>query len=126
MVEIVVAMGVLLVGVLGIASFFAVSSKVERSASNTSIASNLAQGLLDQENSKSYDELIPGTGAQIKVSNDQNSPFYRFTQQINISWINSSLATSQTDVGLKKIDVFIYYQEGSTTKNVQMSTIKTK
>jgi Tfp pilus assembly protein PilV len=125
-VEVVVAIGVLLVGVLGVATFFAYSTKIVRTASDTSIASNLAQGILDQENAQSYDQLTPGTGMQTRISTDPNSPFYKFQKQININLIDQNLALSTTDVGLKKIDVYISYPEGNTTKNVQMSTIKAK
>jgi len=125
LVEVVVAIGVLLVGVLGVASFFAYSTKIARSASNTSVASNLAQGVLDYELSQSYDELTPGTGSVM------NSSLDRFQQQVNISLLElnpttKDLEPSATDKGLKKIDVYIFYKEGNNTKNVQMSTIKAK
>lgn len=126
LVEVVVAIGVLTIGVLGVSGFFAYSSKISRSSSNTSIASNLTSGLIDEEIAKSYEELAPGNGAKVKISTDPANPFYNFSKQINISLIDSNLAASATDLGLKKIDVIVSYQEGSSEKNVQMSTIKTR
>lgn len=126
LVEVVVAIGVLAIGVLGVASFFAYSTRITRSASNTSVGANLASGVLDEENAKSYDELSPGTGTKDRFSTNQTDPFYKFQKQINITLIDSNLADSPTDLGLKKIDVFIFYQEGSGEKTIQMSTIKTK
>lgn len=125
-IEIVVAIGVLTIGVLGVAGFFATSPMLTRSASNTSVAANLAQGALDEALSASYDELTPGTGNKVKISEDSNNPFYNFSKQRNISLVDLNLAPSATDVGLKKIDVIIYYQEGGSEKNVQMSTLKTQ
>ena len=126
LVEVIVAIGVLGIGVLGIASFFAYSTKVARSSSNTSIASNLASGVIDEELSKPYDELNPGTGAKVKVTNDTASPLYNFSKEVTISLIDSDLANSVTDEGLKKIDVTISYQEGTSEKNVQMAEVKTQ
>lgn len=124
LVEVVVAIGVLMVGVLGVASFFAYSVKIARSASNTSIATNLAQGLIEEESSKSYDELTPQTGAKTDYTSNADSPFNKFQEQINISLIDTDLNESETDIGLKKIEVIIYYHEGNSEKNVQMATVK--
>jgi len=125
-IEIIVAIGIFGIGVLGIAGFFVASSQTVRLASNTTIASNLASGSIDEEFAKSYDELTPGTGTKTRISTDQSSPFYNFQKQINISLIDSNLAASATDVGLKKIDCIVYWQEGGNEKNIQMSTIKSK
>lgn len=125
-IEIIVAIGIFGVGVLAIAGFFATSAQTVRVASHTSVASNLASGLVDEEFSKSYEELIPATGTRTKISSDPADPFYLFEKQINIKLIDSNLATSATDVGLKQIDCFIYWQEGDNEKNVQMSTVKSR
>lgn len=126
LVEVVVAIGVLGIGVLGVSGFFAYSSKISRSSSNTSIASNLASGAIDEELAKSYEELAPGTGTKVKVTSVTTSPLYNFSKQVDISLIDSDLAASATDLGLKKIDVIISYQEGSSEKTVQMAEVKTQ
>lgn len=125
-IEIVVAITVLTVGVLGVSGFFTISAKLTRSANHVSTASNLAQGLIDEEIAKSYDELTTGTGVKDRVSSDSSDPFYNYFEQINISLLDSNLNTSENDLGLKKIDVIIFYQEGEAEKNVQLSTIKAK
>lgn len=126
MVEVVVAIGVLSMGVLAIVSFFAVSSSLTRLASDQSIASNLAQGYIDKELSLSYDESQVGQTSPVQVSNDPDSPLSKFSEQTEISLINADLTESATDVGLKKIQVTIFYQEGNQAKNVILATIKTK
>ncbi|OGD57135.1 hypothetical protein A2V71_01725 [Candidatus Berkelbacteria bacterium RBG_13_40_8] len=125
LIEVVVATGILLVGVLGVGAFFATSSTITRHASYTSIASNLAQGFIDEEISKSYDELDPGTGPKARVSDVASNPFYNYWKQVNITLIDSDLANSGSDIGLKKIDIFVFWQEGSSEKNIQLSTVKT-
>lgn len=128
-IEILVAITVFGIGVLGIAGFFITASQIVRSASNTTIASNLASGFIDEELSTAYDQLTPGTGTPALVSEDQSSPFYNFQKQINISCIDINLAITDctaTPSPLKKIDVFIYWQERGNGKNIQMSTLKNK
>lgn len=124
LIEVIVAVIVLMIGVLGISFFFANSSHLTRLASNTSIASNLDQGLIEQEKAKSYGELTVGNGSVQPVSTDTTSPFSKFTKQINISLVDSNLNPSSTDIGLKKIDCFIYWQEGTEQRNVSMSTLE--
>jgi len=126
MVEILVALGVFAIGVLGIFVFFATSAQIGRLASNTSIATNLASGIIEEEFSKSYDELNPGTGDRTHISPDQSNPFYKFEKQETVTWIDIDLNTSATDEGLKKIEIFVYWKENGKEKNVQVSTIKTE
>lgn len=121
LIEVVVATGVLLIGVLGVGAFFATSSTISRHASYTSIASNLAQGFIDEEISKSYDELDPVTGSKDPLLD----PFSNYHKQVNVSLIDSNLVASGTDIGLKKIDVFIFWQEGGSEKSIQISSVKT-
>lgn len=131
MVEIVVAIGVLAVGVVGVSYFFAGSTRITRSASNTSVASNLGQGVLDEKTVKSYNdpELNPGDGSETEFSNDSASPFYNFSKRVNISCVDINLLATDCTVipsPMKKIDVIIYWNEGNSEKNLQFSTIKAK
>jgi type II secretory pathway pseudopilin PulG len=128
-IEIVVAIAILGIGVISIAMFFAKSAQVARSASNLTSASNLAQAVLEEQLAVSYDELIEGTSAQTKISSDPTSPYYIFEKKVTISCVNSTLATvncALTPAPMKKIEVFIYYQEGTTQKNVQIATLQTE
>ena len=126
MVEIVVAIAVLAIGVVGVSTFFAGSTRNTRNASNTSVAANLGQGVIDEELVKSYNELNPNDGDKVKFSEDSANSFYNFSKKINISLIDQNLNSSVTDIGLKKIDVIIYWNEGSSEKSSQFSTIKAK
>jgi len=124
-IEVIVALTVFTIGVLGIEAYFATSSRLTTAASRISTASNLAQGIIDNEAASAYDALIPGTGAKVRVSTDPASPFYNYQQQIIISLIDNNLNASATDIGLKKINVKVFWQEGGAEKNVEMSTIQT-
>lgn len=124
-IEILVAITVLTIGILGISGFFAVSAKVTRSANYTTTAANLAQGVIDDQLAKSYEEIVVGNGTKTRFSENTDDPYYNYFYQINTSCIDQDLAASN-DVGLKKIDVFVYWTEGEKEKNVEMSTTKTE
>jgi len=121
-IEIIVAITVLTIGVLGVSVFFSLALKATDSANHITSASNLAQGVIDAELVKSYD----GTANTIRVrfSTDSASPYYNYYKTVNISLIDQNLAPSGTDVGLKKIEVIVDWQEGTEVKDVQISTIK--
>ena len=126
LIEVIIALMIFAIGVLGILNFFLFSTKSIRVARQTTTASNLAQGIIEEEFSKSYDELTPAVGAKIRFSSDPVNPFYNYQKQINIGLIDSNLSSSLTDIGLKKIDVIIYWQDQTNEKNLQISTIKSK
>lgn len=124
--EVIVALGVFGIGVLGVSGFFATSSQTVKVGRMTTTASNLAQGVIDEELTQSYDALIVGNGSKTRFSADTNDPFYVYQKQVNVSYIDSNLNNSGTDLGLKKIEVFVYWPSGNTEKNIQMATIITR
>lgn len=126
-IEIIVAITVLAVGVLGISVFFSLSLKVTDSANHVTTASNLAQGVVDTELTLSYDNLSVGNGTRVRFSTDPTNPYYNYYETVNVSFINPDLTPNNApDVGLKKIEVIIDWLEGTNPKNVQISTIKAK
>lgn len=124
--EVIIAIGVFGIGVLGVSGFFATTSQTIKVGRFTSTASNLAQGVIDEELAQSYDALTVETGTKTRFSADSADPFYNYQKQVNISYIDSNLNNSGTDLGMKKIEVFVYWQDGGTERNVQMATIMTK
>ncbi len=126
LVEVIVSIAVLSIGVMAVAAFFASSSTLTHLASNESIAANLAQGYVDDTLSNSYDDLAVGQSTKEKVTTDTASPLYNFSKQTTISLIDADLNQSTQDIGLKKIQVVISYQERGNEKNVTLATIKTK
>jgi len=124
LIEVLIAMSIFAISILSVAGFFVYANKNIRFARNTTIASNLAQKLIEENLAKSYQELNLGTSTKTRFSNDPASSYYSFQYQEEIGLINSDLNPITTDIGLKKILVTIYWQEGTVEKNVQMATIK--
>lgn len=57
LIEVLLAIFILEIGLLGIAGFYASSIKIIKTARNETTASNLASGLLDEELAIAYDNL---------------------------------------------------------------------
>lgn len=128
LVEILLAVFVLEIGLLGIAAFYAYSFRVTKIARNQTIASNLASGLLDEKLAGAYDNLAVGAGSREKYSPLENDPFYSWDKKIDITYIDSNLVDSFSgpDTNMKKILVTVYWQEYNHEKSFQTATIKAK
>lgn len=128
LVEILIAVFVLEIGLLGIASFYTYGFKITKTARNETIASNLATGLLDEQLSNNYDNLTIGAGLKTKYSTDAASPFYNWDQKIDIAYIDTNLVESyaEPDTNMKKVTVTIYWQTSDGEKNFQTASIKAR
>jgi len=125
--ELLLAVFILEIGLLGIAGFYTYSFQITKSARNQTIAANLAQGLLEEQLSKSYDapDLISVSKTAYSITPD---PFSNFQKQIDISCVDDSLTTINCDANahMKKIVVAVYWMQETVEKNFQIATIKTE
>lgn len=122
LIELLLAVFVLEIGLLGIAGFYANSLQVTKIARNETIASNLAAGVIDEEMAIAYGSLTPL--AKDRYSNDSNNAFYNWYREVEISCINENLdppITCDSNAHMKKILVTIYWQEQQI---FQVATIK--
>lgn len=126
LVEVLLAIFILEIGLLGIAGFYASSFKITKMARNETIASNLANGLLDEELAINYDNLAVETGQRTKYSTDLNNPFYNWDKQIDIAYIDDNLTVQSSETNMKKITVMIFWQESGSDKNFQTASIKAR
>lgn len=124
MIEVIVAVGIFVLTILGIVTFFAYASQFNRLSKNTTIASNLAQQVADENIEKTYDQLMVGPGEKTVFSTDLANPYYPFKKQTDIYFIDRNLNIVGNNTGLKKIVCTIYWNEGTIEKNVQIATIK--
>lgn len=132
LVEILLAVFILEIGLLGVASFYSYSLSLSKIARNQTIASNLVQGLIDEQLAISYDSLPVAEGTKTAYSTDPASPFANFSKKVDIAYLNGNLdATYDANPAeayryMKKITVTVYYQELATEKNLQTATIKAR
>lgn len=123
LIEVIVAIGIFGIGVLAIIGFYAISVQAIRNSRQVTTATALAQGIIEEKIAEPYDSLIVGEGLKEAFSTDSADPTYLYQKKVDISLINQDLAASGTDLGLKKIDVYVYWQGPSEEKKVQLSTI---
>lgn len=126
LIEVIVAIGIFGIGVIAIIGYYAVSVQASRNSRQLTTATFLAQGLIETNISESYDALTPGTGTKQAFTTNPADPAYPYQREVDISLIDQNLAVCATDVGLKKIDVYTFWQSPTGEKKVQLSTIIAK
>lgn len=128
LVEILLAVFILEIGLLGVAGFYAKSLNISRTARNETTASNLASGLLDEQLANNYSNLVVAEGTKTNYSPDISNPFYSWQKKIDIAYINTNLVASysEPDTNMKKITVTVYWQENGAERNFQIATIKAR
>jgi len=122
-IEVIIAIFILEVGILGVASLFASGFKIIKNARTETIAANLGSGLLDETLANSFDN-IPVSTARERYSIEQSDPFYNYEKQIETSYIDAALNNSVTPTQMKKIVVTIYWTVGNQQKTFQIASIK--
>ncbi|MEK7125548.1 MAG: prepilin-type N-terminal cleavage/methylation domain-containing protein [Patescibacteria group bacterium] len=121
LIEIMISITLLAVGILGVIQAFPRGLAIERDVELMTIAEQLAQAKQEQLVAASYDEIPAGTLENaVRVSSNPSSPLYDFLRTTTIALVDSNLAPSGTDIGLKKIIISIqrpatFGQANSTT-----------
>lgn len=124
LIEVLLAVFILEIGLLGIAGFYASSSKITKTARNETTASNLASGILDEELAIAYDNLIVSLGTKTRYTDDATSPFYNWQKKVDITYVDTNLSEQATETHMKKITVTIYWQETGSQKSFQTASMK--
>ena len=126
LVEVLLAVFILEIGLLGIAGFYASSFRIIKTARNETTASNLANGLLDEELAISYDNLLPLPGSKVRYSDLDSNPFYDWWKQIDVAYIDANLAEQTSETNMKKITITVFWQEAGSERSFQTASIKAK
>ena len=128
LIEVMVALSLFVVGMLSILQIFPLNRRYLAQSSNTTQAVFLAQEELEKVRAQSYATLGFGIyEAKSQVSTAQNDPLSQFKRQTIITLINGShVAVSPqsvaNDVGLKQVDVTVYWLERTVPRSFLLST----
>jgi len=124
LIEIMVSFLIFALAFIGLAYAFPQGLMINKTAENSTKASYLAQSQLEYLNSLDYDGIATGTiEVKHRLSDDQSSYLYFFQRQTDVQNIDSNLAVSTTDTGLKKITVTVYYTNASSkAENTYVTT----
>lgn len=126
MVEIMVAFSILSLSFIAIMSSFPMSSMIDKAAENSTKASYLAQNKIEELYSLGYDNIATGTiETKHRLSNDESNYLYFFQRQTEAQNVDGNLNLSQTNTGLKKITVTVYYNDSlsKTEKSYTTTTL---
>jgi len=129
LVELIIAISVLSIGILGILQAFPKGIKTQTIIQDNSVANNLAQEKLEKLAGITYEDIGYGVlENKIRMDTDQTGDLYKFQRTTTVEYINSNFETSQTDLGLKKITVKIEWPSAldGSTESIEIKTIASK
>ena len=110
LIEVMVATAILAVGMVAVISIFPLALRANKSAEQASLASVYARAKMEEVLVSPYDEILTGTlETRAKVSTDPNDVAYILEREAIVSYIDTDLNESQSDTGLKKITVTVYW-----------------
>ena len=110
LIEIVIATAILSVGILGLFQAFPQGIETSHEQELAVIAGQLGQEKLEELAGLSYAEITIGIiDNKIHVAESASDPLYKFTRSAASELVDQNLNTSQTDIGLKKITVTVYW-----------------
>lgn len=126
-IEVLLAISILVIGVLAIASLFPFGYRLSTFSKEMTVATNLAQDKTEKVISKHYDDLPPGIlEPKQRVENNPQSQFYFYQGEVKIDLVDENLNETTSDQGLKKITTVIYFLEGGKEKEITLVTLKAK
>lgn len=124
LIEIMAAFSIIGLVFVGLMQSFPYGLSINKTSENSTIASFLAQGEIEEIRSLGYDNIIVGYTAKHPLSNDLNDYRNKFQSEIDINFVDSNLNEILVDEGMKKISVTIYFTN-SISKNESSYNITT-
>ena len=119
-IELLVAIFVLVVGIIGVLNVFPLGIQVAKSSQVTAVAIQLAQGKMEDIASKSYDDIAGESKQQL------GSPFNAYSSEVDVSCFdpNAGILPDCPDTGIKQVKVIISWELalGIGSKKVEAST----
>ncbi len=108
-IEVMVAVTILVVGVLGVARILPFEIQISRSAENRTVAAHRAQSIIEEMLNTAYGSLNEGSFVSVATP---ESPDDIFAQNATVSCIDEDLVTISCagDIGLKQVSVTITWQ----------------
>lgn len=121
--ELLIALSLFVVGMVSVLNIFPVNQRYLAQSANTTQAAFLAQEKAEQIRSLDYDSLTVGTfETREAMGSSSSDPLNNFQREAIVSLIDSNRQSTATDVGLKKIDINVYWTERSVSRQFSLST----
>ncbi|MFA5386843.1 MAG: prepilin-type N-terminal cleavage/methylation domain-containing protein [Candidatus Paceibacterota bacterium] len=118
LIEVIVALAVLSIGIIGILQSFPAAAQKEGIAKNNSTAAYLAQGQLETLLSYDYDNPLLSTGTTTTST-------LNYYIQTNVAYIDplDDLNATDTDLGIKRIKIKVFWGRDVPEQTVELSTL---
>ena len=120
MIELLVAVFVLVIGIMGVLNVFPLGIQVAKSSQIAAVGTQLAQAKTEEMISKSYDDIAGESKQQLA------SPFGVYFRETEVTCFdpNASFLPNCPDTGIKQVKVIVSWELpfGIGTKKVETST----
>lgn len=117
------ALSLFMVGMVSILQIFPINRRYLTQSAQTTRAVYTAQEQIERLRAEPYDELTTGTyEARQAMSATAGDPYTEIERQTVIALIDSNRAVTQTDVGLKRVTVTVYWLENGQERSYQLAT----
>jgi len=127
-VELLVALSLFMIGMVSILLIFPLNRRFLLQSSNATQAVTLAQEEIEQVCAVDYSDLTIGTyEANESMGTSSTDPLSQYTRTTTVTIVDSSqnaIATQDTahDVGIKRIDATVYWNEHGVSRQYTLST----
>lgn len=110
LIEIIVALSILTLAFVGAMSAFPMGLSINQTANFNSVAAYLAQQEIETMSAKDYVDIATGTVEALHpLAASSTNSLYNFQRVTQVNYVDSNLATSTSDQGIKKIRTSVYY-----------------
>jgi len=110
LIEFLIAIFILSMGIAGILAMFPLGAKVQKSSQFITEAIQLTQERIEENISKSYQEILVGTTTE-EYGSLSDYPYFKTLVRINYyDPFNSTI--TDTELGIKKIEVILFWESG--------------
>ncbi len=110
LIEIMVAITILTVAFVGMVQAFPFGLSISKEAADSTVASYLCQGKLEEVVSLGYDNITIGTiEARHRLSDDPANYLYFYERETTTAYVDGDLNEVESDQGMKKISSTVYY-----------------
>jgi prepilin-type N-terminal cleavage/methylation domain-containing protein len=121
--ELLIATSLFVIGMVSVLQIFPINRRFLTQSSQTSQASFIAQEQMEKVRGTDYDSLTVGNfEARDAVSDDSSDPMSLYERQTVVTLIDGNRNATATDVGLKKVDITVYWTERSVDRTYSLTT----
>jgi len=110
--EVMVAILVLTIGIVAVLQIFPLALSIEMSNQMETQGTLLCQEKIEEKISKAYRDVAIG----IETEDILSPPFEKFSRETKISYVDTNLAITTSDLGLKKIEVMVCWKSPLKTR----------